>query len=157
MTAWIVVADVSRAKVFTTELPEHPWELVEEFDHPEGREPSRKIEPSSPPGRRLQSEALGGRRSAMEPRTTPKEAETHRFAQLLSDFLETAVAKRRFDDLVLVAPPHFLGVLNNAIDAQTAKQLRATVDKDLSMLDMADIRERLLSVVFPGVARTAAE
>jgi protein required for attachment to host cells len=154
MTAWILVADSSRAKLFTTELPEQPWTLLEAIDHPQGREPSREISPSSPPGRMLQNKSLGGRRSAMEPRTTPKEAESQRFAQALSNRLEAATAKRSFDDLVLVAPPHFLGVLHGALGPQAAKCLRATVDKDLSTLDAADVRERLLDVVFPGVKRS---
>jgi protein required for attachment to host cells len=103
----------------------------------------------------LQNKALGGRRSAMEPRTTPKEAESQRFAERLADFLEEAIANRRFDDLVLVAPPHFLGVLRGALGAQSTKRLRASVDKDLSMLDAPDVRQRLLPTVFPGVARTS--
>jgi protein required for attachment to host cells len=150
MTAWILVADSSRAKLFTTELPEQPWTLVETFDHPEGRERSREIHPTSPPGRMLQSKTKGGRRSSMEPRTTPKEAGAQRFAQELSDFLEAATAKRSFDALVLVAPPHFLGMLHGALGAQTAKCLRATVDKDLSTLEAAEARARLLEVVFPA-------
>jgi protein required for attachment to host cells len=151
MTAWILVTDSSRAKLFTTELAEQPWNLVEEFEHPEGRERSREIRPSSPPGRMLQSKTKGGRRSAMEPRHTPKEAEAERFAQELAGYLEAAIAKRGFDALVLVAPPHFLGVLQDALGDQTAKCVRATVDKDLSMLSAADARERLLGAVFPGV------
>jgi protein required for attachment to host cells len=157
VTAWILVADSSRAKLFTTELPEQPWTMLKEFSHPEGREPSREIHPSSPPGRMLQNKAKGGRRSAMEPRTTPKEAEMQRFAQRLSDFLEAATAKRDFDGLVVVAPPHFLGVLHGALGAQTVKCLRATIDKDLSMLDTLDVRKRLLDVVFPASKGTAGE
>jgi protein required for attachment to host cells len=154
VTAWILVADASRAKLFTTELPEQPWTLLEEFDHPQGRELSGELDPSSPPGRMLQNKALGGRRSAMERRTTPKEAEALRFAQRLAEFLDAATAKRRFDGLVLVAPPHFLGILHGALGAQTAKCLRATIDKDLSTLDAAAVRERLLGVVFPASKET---
>jgi protein required for attachment to host cells len=153
MTAWILIADSSRANLFTTELPEQSWALLEKFEHPEGGEPSREIEVSSPPGRMLQNKSLGGRRSAMEPRTTPKEAEAQRFAARLADYLETAIANRRFDDLVLVAPPHFLGVLHGALGAQAGKRLRATIDKDLSMLEASDVRQRLLTTVFPGVAQ----
>ncbi len=51
MTTWILVSDASRAKLFTTELREHDWKLVEEFDHPEGRETSSQIRPTSPPGK----------------------------------------------------------------------------------------------------------
>lgn len=149
MTAWILVSDASRSKLFTTELPENPWSLLEEFDHPEGRESSREIRPSSPPGRMMQNKTTGGGRSSMEPRTTPKEAEAERFAHELSHYLENAAARRQFDALVLVAPPHFLGVLQSALGRQSAKCLRAAVNKDLSKLDGAELRKRLADVVFP--------
>ncbi len=154
MTAWILVSDASRSKLFTTELPENAWSLVEAFDHPEGRETSREIRPSSPPGRMLQNKTTGGSRSSMVPRTTPKEAEAERFAHELSQHLEKAAAKRQFDVLVLVAPPHFLGVLHGALGRQSAKCLRATVNKDLSKLDGVELRERLVEVVFPAPKKT---
>lgn len=149
MTAWILVCDVSRAKLFSTELREHDWSLVEAFEHSEGREPGRDTGPQAPPGRMLKSKSPGGRRTALEAHTSPKEIEAERFARQLGDYLEDAVAHRRFDYLVLVAPPHFLGVLKGVLGRQAAKHLRATVDKDLSMLDAAEVRRRLIDNVFP--------
>ena len=149
MTAWIVVSDASRAKLFSTELREDAWSLVHEFEHPEGREMSRDISPSSPPGRMQKNKGHGAQHTAMEPRTTPKEGEAERFAQHLADYLEQATARRAFDYLVLVAPPHFLGVLHKALGRQAASHLRATVNKDLSMFGTAELRERLVDTVFP--------
>lgn len=149
MTAWILVSDVSRANLYSAELREDDWSLVEAFEHPEGRETSKEIEHTSPPGRGQQGKAQGGRRTALEPRTWPKEAEGQRFAQHLATYLEEAIAKRQFDYLTLVAPPHFLGMLKVALGRQTAKHLRATVDKDLSTLDAAELQRRLVEAVFP--------
>ena len=153
MTAWILVSDASRANLYSAELREDDWSLVEAFDHPEGREFSREIEGTSPPGRgqqgNSQGQSQGGRRTALEPRTTPKEAELHRFAHRLSEYLEKAIAKRSFDYLVLVAPPHFLGTLKGSLGQQATKHLRATVDRDLSTLGAADVRQRLVDSVFP--------
>jgi protein required for attachment to host cells len=153
MTAWILVSDVSKANLYSTELRENEWSLVKAFEHPEGREPSREIEDRSPPGRGqqggAQSGAQPGRRTSFEPRTWPKEAEAQRFAQQLGDYLEEAVAKRSFDYLVLVAPPHFLGTLKGTLGRQTAKHLRATIDKDLITLNATEVRQRLVDTVFP--------
>ncbi len=148
MTAWILVSDLSRAKLFTAELREDPWTLVKEFDHPEGREFSREIRPGSPPGRMQQSRGNGSR-TAMEPHTTPKEAEAERFARQLADFLENAQARRQFDYIVLVAPPHFLGLLHATLGRQTTKHLRAMVDKDYVSLAPQELRVRLIEQVFP--------
>jgi protein required for attachment to host cells len=150
MTAWILVSDASRAKLYSTELREDDWSLVKEFEHPEGRELSREIADTSPPGRGQQGQAQGGRRTSYEPRTWPKEAEAQRFAQQLSSYMEEAVAKRQFDYLTLVAPPHFLGVLKGSLGHQAAKLLRTTVDKDLSNLGARELRDRLVNTIFPA-------
>src|SRR5207244_3473746 len=99
---------------------------------------------SAPPGRMQQGKGFGGRRTSMEPRTWPKEAEAERFAELLAHYLEDATSTHAFDALVLVAPPHFLGMLQRTLARQTAKHLTATVDKDLAMFDAAEIRQRLI-------------
>ena len=152
MSAWILVGDASKATLYNAELPESQWSRVESFEHPEGRERSREIEATSPPGRGQQGAAQGGRRTAFEPRTTPKEAELQRFARQLSTYLEAAVARRSFESLVLVAPPHFLGTLNGMLGRQTVKCVRATVDQDLTMLDAPELRQRLAEKVFPADA-----
>lgn len=149
MTAWILVGDMSGARLFSAELRDDDWSLVERFEHPEGRQRSREIEATSPPGRAQQSKAHGARHTALEPRTWPKEAEGERFAQRLCTFLEEAIAQRRYDCLVLVAPPHFLGLLKASLGRQATGHVRAAVDKDLSALDVAELRRRLLGEVFP--------
>jgi protein required for attachment to host cells len=72
-----------------------------------------------------------------------------RFAELLAHYLEEALGTNAFDALVLVAPPHFLGMLHGTLAKQTAKHLKATINKDLVMFDAAGIRERLIDTAFP--------
>jgi protein required for attachment to host cells len=149
VTTWILVSDTSRAKLFSAEKREDDWSLLKVFEHPEGRKLSKDISPSAPPGRMPQSKGLGGRRSSMEPHTWPKEASAERFAELLAHYLEEALGKNAFDALVLVAPPHFLGMLHGTLAKQTAKHLKATIDKDLTMFDATEVRKRLIDAVFP--------
>ncbi len=152
MTTAILISDSSRARLFSTNKRQDVWSLAKEFDHPEGRQTSSEISPSSPPGRSQQSTAHGARHTAFEPHTTPKEAEVERFAQHLADYLEKAVGRGEFDSLVLVAPPHLLGTLRGALGQQAARHVRATVNKDLNMFAAAELRERLIDTVFPPAA-----
>ena len=85
----------------------------------------------------------------MEPHTWPKQAEAERFAKHLTSYLDHAAQNGELGALVLVAPPHFLGMLHGSLGAQTKKHLRTTVDKDFVVFDTAEIRERLLDLVFP--------
>jgi protein required for attachment to host cells len=149
MTIWILVSDAGRGKLFSARRRDDEWTLVREFEHPEGRKPSREIDPSSPPGRMQESRGVGARRSAMEPTTSPKEVELERFAREIAGHLEASCGKDEFQSLVLVAPPHFLGVLHGTLGKSTARRLRTSIDKDLTMLIDEEIRERLLDEVFP--------
>jgi protein required for attachment to host cells len=139
--------------LFSAEKREDDWSMVKSFEHPEGRELSSEIRPSSPPGRMQKSKGSGAR-SAVEPHTWPKEADAERFAKLLASYLDEAVAKGEIASLVLVAPPHFLGVLHGTLARQSVKHLQATVHKDLVMFDAAEIRQRLIDDVFPPTLPT---
>jgi protein required for attachment to host cells len=147
MTTWILVSDASQAKLFTTELPEQPWSIVAEFTHPAAHKTSKDLSPTEP-GKSQQSGSAKSRHTALEPSITPKEAETLHFIQELRDYLESATAARKYDRLLLVAPPRFLGLLHEKLDKQTAHRLVGTVDKDLVMLENREIRERLVPLAF---------
>ena len=155
MTAWILVGDASRAKLLSAELREDEWSQIEAFDHPEGREPGHEIGMQAPAGRTIKSKEKGARHTALEPHTSPREAEAERFARQLGKYLEDAVARRRFDFLVLVPPPRFLGQLQKALGRQAAKLVRQVIDKDLSTLEPRELRDRLVDEVFPTHARSA--
>jgi protein required for attachment to host cells len=143
---WILISNSSHAVLFSSEKREDVWTLIRNFEHPEGRESSSEIRPTSPPGR-MQTDSGG--HSAVEPHTTPKEAESEHFAKLLANYLDQATAKGELESLVLVAPPHFLGLLHNTLGQQTTKHVKASVHKDFAMLDAAELRKRLIDDVFP--------
>ena len=147
MTTWILISNSSHAVLFTSDKREHDWTLVKSFEHREGRELSSEIRPTSPPGR-MQTDS--GRHSAAEPHTTPKDAEAEHFATLLANYLDQATAKGQLESLILVAPPHFLGLLHSTLGQQTTKHLKATVHKDLALLDAAELRKRLIDQVYPS-------
>jgi len=48
-----------------------------------------------------------------------------------------------FDELVLVAPPAFLGLLRDNLSANAMKRVVQSIDKNLAQLDEAQIREHV--------------
>ncbi|MCZ7597649.1 MAG: host attachment protein [Gammaproteobacteria bacterium] len=48
-----------------------------------------------------------------------------------------------FDNLVLVAPPRFLGHLRKSLSGGAAKCVKAEIHKEFTLLDDEDIRTRL--------------
>jgi protein required for attachment to host cells len=83
----------------------------------------------------------------MEPDTEPKEVEAEHFAHELAEKLAEGVVRKSCSAIVLVAPPHFLGLLKGLLSGQTSKCLVATVDKDYTASDVRELMARLDDVV----------
>lgn len=136
---WILVADSTRARIFTADTPSSPLEEIEDFSHAEGRLHDRDIT-SGLPGK-IKSAGAGGH--TFEQPTDPKKHEADVFALHIAKHLEEAHNINQFDQLLIVAGPAFLGLLRNHLPEQIKKLVRFELDKELTMLSAADIRQHL--------------
>ncbi|MGZ4956345.1 host attachment protein [Methylobacter sp.] len=136
---WILVADNTRARIFTADTPSSPLEEIEDLSHTEGRLHDREIT-SDLPGRIKSSNAVG---HAFEQPTDPKKHESDNFAHRITEYLENAHNTNRFEQLLIIAPPSFLGLLRNHLPEQIKKRVRLELDKELTLLSAADIRQHL--------------
>lgn len=135
MKTWIVVADASRARLFERSSTSVPLTELQAFVHLQSRQSN--YDTADEYGRVFETGKQA--RHYIEPKVSRVEQEVQLFAQELGRFLNGAVAEHRFDDLVLVAPPAFLGALREHIDDQTQRLVSGTVNKDLTLLDPARI------------------
>jgi protein required for attachment to host cells len=136
-TTWIIAADAARARVFSLSGPE--FLEVQDFAHAEGRERAQDLV-AEPSGRFYGRGEREQGHSANE-RTDVIAHENERFARTLADFVEHARTANRFDGLVLIAAPKFLGLLRSVLPAQCEKRIERTVARDVVKLDAAAIRE----------------
>ncbi|MDO9424010.1 MAG: host attachment protein [Methylobacter sp.] len=136
---WILVADSTRARIFTADTSASPLEEIEDFSHTEGRLHDRDIT-SDLPGK---IKSVGGGGHAFEQPTDPKKHEADNFAHIVAQYLEDAHNTNRFEQLLIVAPPSFLGLLRNHLPEQIKKLVRFELDKEITMLSVADIRQHL--------------
>ncbi|PWK89672.1 host attachment protein [Fulvimonas soli] len=139
---WILVADGARARVIECNARNGVWNEVACFDNPEGRLPGRSLTRDRPP---RAAESVGSARHAIEPHTTPREKSAGNFARLLGDALARGLEERRYEKLVLVAPPRFLGALHEHIGAPLMQHVTGEVRRNLTTLPTAELRERLPS------------
>ena len=140
--AWIVVADSVRARAYAAGAARGALNEVAAWTH----EPSRQREQdlvSVRPGRTFDS--VGGGRHALEPGRTQKRHEAEAFAGEIADALRRARNEQRYESLVLVAAPEFLGLLRAALDAPTGQRVAHTIDKNLTELDAAALRAQLVA------------
>jgi protein required for attachment to host cells len=141
MITWILVCDASRARLFDRKDGGLPWALVRSLDHPKSRLQDTQLVDGD---RGRQEQSFGkGSRPAMEPPTTPKEVEHEAFALELARQLEHDYDVNSYSELVLVAPPHFLGLLRKSIGTKLNKRVIASFDKDYSLLPLHELQPRL--------------
>jgi protein required for attachment to host cells len=153
---WLLVCDASSARLFSSRGRQAPLNLLREFDHPAGHATNHELT-TDKPGRVQQSAGPNkGSSSAMEPHTSPKTVEQRHFAHDLADALHKGLGEGAYQHLVLVAPPHFLGLLRAVLDQQVEKQVRMSMDKDYTQLDVRELGERLAPVWQPIAAIRAS-
>lgn len=144
-TTWIVAADESRARVLQVARPKRELLEIEDLLNLEGRMQNRELITDAEP-------RFGGHGGVGKPGARPtggpasdRQAETkvehsaRLFAKELSRYLEKARVQHRFDELVLVAPPKFLGTLRKALDKEVEKLVARELPKDLSWFDAREL------------------
>lgn len=139
-STWILLAHRSGARILANPGPGKGLQPVEEIPHPEGRLKNQDFD-ADKPGRAFDSH--GTARHAMEREHPPVEQAAIAFAKRLAEHLERARAAGRYDRLVLVAEPRFLGWLRESLSPETAQRVLASVDKDLADTDPRTLPERL--------------
>lgn len=65
------------------------------------------------------------------------------FAREIADKLEQARQEGRYDKVILVAPPAFLGTLRQALSGQVEKLVARSLDKNLVSATPEEIRAQL--------------
>lgn len=127
-TLWIVTANSSFAKIFEVQGHGRQIKEVQHIDFPKGRQKGTDIN-SDRPGRAFDSMGMG--RHALSTEVNLHEHENKVFASEIANVLRLAHDSHAFDQLALVAPPHFLGELKLAIGNGVKKTVIKEIGKDL--------------------------
>jgi protein required for attachment to host cells len=130
---WIVAADSSRARVLQVAGRERLVEL-EDMINPAGRMDDRELTTDAHPRFRGTNGPASDRQE-----TSAKEHETDLFAKRIGDYLDKARTQHRYDELVVVAPPKFLGLLRKKLGKEVEKLVVDEVPKDLSWFNAREL------------------
>ena len=142
-TTWVLVADASEARLFETEKIGTSMHCIKEFSHPESREKGSDLA-SDRPGH-YQSKGTG--HGAFAEHTDPKDYEADRFAGELANELEKGRTANEYKRLVLVAAPHFHGLLNTHMNEHTRALVVNDIQKDFTTCETHELPERLKECV----------
>lgn len=136
---WILVADSSRAHVFTVDRPRGPLIELSSHDNPDARKHERDLV-TDKPGR--EGDPGGHGRSAFEAPSAKSES-AQRFARELARTLAKGHSAGKFKRLYLVAAPHFLGSLREMLDQGTRRCVEQEIAKDVAHESPVKIRKHL--------------
>lgn len=138
---WVLLAGSGRALLYSVAIKDRAWTLLKEYTHAASRVSEGGLT-TDQPGRTYGSAGKGAR-SAMESKTSPKEVEFEHFAHELAEVLHAGHGQQSYGRIVLVAPPHFLGLLRKSINDTVSKLIVGALDKDYLHLSEKEIHEHL--------------
>lgn len=133
---WIVVAHSAEAKIYATDKVGREPVVWRTLEHPASRRKDIDLV-ADRPGRTFDSAGQG--RHAMATRHTPKDRESDIFAAEICELLEHGRTRSLYDELVLIAPPDFLGQLRKAMGEEVRKNVVTEVGKNLIDQDIGAI------------------
>ncbi|MFN0125368.1 MAG: host attachment protein [Verrucomicrobiales bacterium] len=128
----IVVADGSRARVFSRSAWNQPVVLTDSHDNPAARQKTRELLTDGP-----------GKTQTSDPLSTPGEIEEDRFAKRLAAQLTRSVHHGEFEDMVLVASPRFLGSLRAELPRSARERIVLELPKNWTAFSPAQIQQQL--------------
>lgn len=137
---WVVVASNTRCRIFAQQKHSDPLRQIADINHPEGRMKGRELA-SERPGRSF--DVAGHGRHSMGQPVDAIEQENIKFAKSVASKIDAARKRERFERLVLVADPRFLGHLRQGLSSATRHRLSAELQKNLADADPRSIREAL--------------
>ncbi len=138
--AWILIADSSRARIFTAENSVAELIEIESLSHSEGRLSDQELT-SDQLGRSKESEGMGGHVYVGE--IDPKEQENINFAKRVAQHLCHELNLNKFEHLFVVASPAFLGTLRQACSNQLKKHIAFSLNKNVVTKTPEQIRTYL--------------
>lgn len=138
--AMVVVADSTRARIFTTESLNSPLNEIEVMAHPEGRLHDRDIT-SDLPGKGTGADSSAGH--AYGSKVDAKQHELIVFSKQVATYLDDARKKNKLSRLLIIAAPTFLGELRSHLSTETNDKVVFELNKNLTKSSADDISKYL--------------
>lgn len=137
---WVLVADSSAARFFSAETRNGALQEFETMAHPQGRMHEQELT-SDLPGRAFDSAGQG--RHAMATSVSPREQAVLGFADRIADYLDQGCNSNKYSQLIVVAPPEFLGTLRKKFSANVKRMIVLELDKNLEQQTAEQVRQQL--------------
>lgn len=147
--SWYVVARRTEAVIYKEDA-QHHFQFVYRLVNPRGRKPEIELD-SDRPGRGASS-ANGTFHHALDRSWNRHETVAKKFAKKIAQALTHAARQNRFDELVLVAEPHFLGMLRDEIPASLRAKIKHEVNREYAKGSDQFLHDQIIHAISSKVA-----
>ena len=141
---WVLVAHRVGASFYQRIDNGKALELVKSIAYPQGKLKSGQID-SDRPGRAMG--VTSRRRIAFDVEKGSQKQNERKFAKRLAQIVNRAALGRKYDKLVLVAEPHFLGLLREDLDKRSTARVVGEFRSDLGRLKTPAQARKVLSLL----------
>ena len=138
---WYLVGQRAGARIFEQQGIAPELTLIHRFENPDGLLKTSELV-SDHQGRSDSSDMHGGHNAVGEDEVQRKQV-LEKFAHDIGTYLEKEAEQHMFQSLVLVAEPHFLGVVKKAIGKATSHLILESLVKDLVNISDHDMAAHL--------------
>lgn len=143
-TTWILVANASLAKIYVNHGPKKGLTLLKETEHPQSRQKNADLVTDRPG----HMQGVGNGHGARQPQTEPKLNAAQHFARELARAFNHGRSTNQFERAILVAPPSFMGLINDKLDGQTASLVSDRFEKDYTKASSRELAGHLESCIY---------
>jgi len=141
---YIVLANSISASFYVVSNKERHFNLVKKLNHPEGLLKESELNSDKAGHYQKGGNERGG--SLAEP-TSHKELAKEHFAKSICEELEKDRVANAFDNIIIVAEPHFFGLINKEASKQIQKLIRFHLPKDYTHYSEKDLKIQLEEVL----------
>lgn len=137
---WILVAHRVGARLYQRTSGKEKLELLRKIENPKGKIKSKSIY-SDRPGRAAVSRS--NRRFSYSVERKPEKEAEKKFAKQLASVVNKGALGKKFDKLMLIAGPHILGLIRDALNKPSSSKVVKEVRSDLGRLNKSSLERRL--------------
>ena len=137
MSTWVLVANAVEARLYSTDKMGGELACVREFSHPEGRARGSDLVTDRP------TQGKGAGHGPLGEASEAKALEVEHFAGELAKALEEGRATNAYRHLVLIAAPHFHGLITKHLSDHTRALVTYNIEKDYTGYTERDLAATL--------------
>ncbi|MGI9332609.1 MAG: host attachment protein [Gammaproteobacteria bacterium] len=139
---WLLAAESARARICALDNYNNIAVEIEDLVQPSSRLRGRALT-TDREGRSFDSAGQG--RHRVENSSDVRLGPVGKFARLLAERLEQGRLHGEFEDVIIAAPPRFLGMVRKQLSPETAKRVKLEIRKNLVSEDHKGLRKAVMS------------